>query len=331
MNYTSSITRGDMHFHTTRSDGYQTWQERIEDAVRKKLQLITTTDHDIMSSEGFIAEARKNNIITFPSVEISTKDYEKQKSMHVTCYLRDFNQQLISVLDNTREKKQQLMSVQLERIFSLWFEWGVEDFFAYFEKKWRPRWWLNKFDIARYVYSTWSNKQRIKKLLWNDFDLQDNYKVHLSNITKFYLLCLKDNGELNSEYGVRIPEYEPEIEQIAEILKDQPHILSIAHPNFTLEKEWITYFKENIQYYLNKGINGIEINSKASPEWIDAIQWVTTQYNLYQPRWSDNHMQGEVDNKHEDYGVLNPHLSDEQNAQEFQKIIDHIEPYSIAA
>jgi predicted metal-dependent phosphoesterase TrpH len=74
----------DTHVHTTCSDGRKTVAETIELASGLGIRLLAITDHDTLNAypEAFdLAERRQINLV--PGVELSTKDEDGEKEVHV--------------------------------------------------------------------------------------------------------------------------------------------------------------------------------------------------------------------------------------------------------
>jgi predicted metal-dependent phosphoesterase TrpH len=82
------LTRGDLHIHSTASDGKLTPREIVIYAKRRGIDTIAITDHN--STDG-ISEAsaagRQYGVAVIPGIEISTK--YKGERVHVLGYFRD--------------------------------------------------------------------------------------------------------------------------------------------------------------------------------------------------------------------------------------------------
>lgn len=78
---------GDLHCHTTLSDGSLGIEEVIVQAKRMKLDYLAITDHDTLSSSNraqILAERYGINII--PAVELSAWDKSRGEKVHILCY-----------------------------------------------------------------------------------------------------------------------------------------------------------------------------------------------------------------------------------------------------
>lgn len=78
---------GDLHCHTTLSDGSLGIEETIAQAKRMKLDVLAITDHDTLSSSSraqILAERYGIKII--PAVELSAWDKKRNMKVHILCY-----------------------------------------------------------------------------------------------------------------------------------------------------------------------------------------------------------------------------------------------------
>jgi hypothetical protein len=93
-------------------------------------------------------------------------------------------------------------------------------------------------------------------------------------------------------------------------------ILSVAHPNFSWWKlGGIAGFQRDIETLVENGINGIELNALANPEWTRVILETQKKYGLILTFWSDNHGRDEADPTHGVLWQMNPYfLEDAQRA-----------------
>ncbi|MGN0667078.1 MAG: PHP domain-containing protein [Huintestinicola sp.] len=79
--------KGDLHCHTTLSDGSLGIEEVIAQAKRIGLDFISITDHDTMST---ISRAKvlgeRYGVQTIPGVEITAWDKNRNRKAHILCY-----------------------------------------------------------------------------------------------------------------------------------------------------------------------------------------------------------------------------------------------------
>lgn len=298
----------DMHFHSTCSDGKNTHEEILDQAKKKGLEFIALTDHDHISWE-FQQKAQNIWIESTQSVEISARNYQHEKSLHLTCYANEFSQDVFDILDWVRESKKNNLKVQIESLQKSGFQVSLEDLQDFAQQMKRPIEAMNKFDIARILYENSENKK-----IW--ISLHNGKDIWL---VEFYLQYFKRTWEKFSTFWILVPEYEPSLEVCKQIKEKNNAILSMAHPNFTFKKD-IQTFVATIEHYIQTAwLNAVEINSRASKEWIKVIQQVAGKYWLFITFWSDNHGIGIKDEKHADFGNLNPNITAEFIEQEFEK------------
>ena len=78
---------GDLHCHTTLSDGSLGIEEVIAQAKRMKLDVLAITDHDTLSSSNraqILGE--RYGVIIIPAVELSAWDKARNMKVHILCY-----------------------------------------------------------------------------------------------------------------------------------------------------------------------------------------------------------------------------------------------------
>ena len=82
--------KGDLHIHTTLSDGSLGMEEVIAKAKKIGLDFISITDHDTMSSISRVKVlGERYGIQTIPGVEISATDSVTGEELNILCYLCD--------------------------------------------------------------------------------------------------------------------------------------------------------------------------------------------------------------------------------------------------
>lgn len=296
LNYNSM--KIDMHFHSTASDGYSTKEELILQAKSLWVDFLALTDHDIVS-HGFQELARHHGIQSCDSVEISTNNKEHNKSLHLTLYAREISQEIAWVLSNVIRSKTFLIEKQVEFFNLIGFDIDKIWMFQFFELQGRKRESLNKFDICSYMY-------RFPHNVAKAYEVNAGEAIPLE---EFYQKFLKKWGENYEQFAVRIGDYETSLEDAHRYRKQVDGILSLAHPHVTFKKWLIEEFESVLPYYVENGVNAIEINSKATKEWIDAILKAKERFGLYLTFGSDNHKMGHSDNKHGEFGEVNSYFA----------------------
>ena len=298
----------DMHFHSTSSDGKNTHEEILEQAKKKGLEFIALTDHDNISWD-FQQKAEDFGIQSTQSLEISARNYEHEKSLHITCYANSFADDIFELLDGVKNARKNNLEIQVDVLQKHWFNISLWDLEHISQTMQRPIEALNKFDIARILYENPENKKR-----W--IDLNNGQDIWL---VEFYLQYFKRNWENFETFWIIVPEYEPSLDVCKTIQETNKAILSIAHPNVTF-KDDMQGFLDNIEYYIKTAwINALEINSKATIEWIEIVKKTAEKHGLFITFWSDNHWIWDTDNKHSDFWELNPNISEKFIEKEFEK------------
>lgn len=303
----------DMHFHTTHSDGNNTEEEILEHAQLKGLEFIALTDHDRVSI-GFKDKAAQYGIKSVESVEISARNYDHKQSLHLTCYTQQFTKDVHDILEWIRDVRKDNLELQINALQKSGFQITMQDLYDFWVSKRRKINSINKYDIARIIYTSQVNKD-----IW--IQINNGEDIWLNN---FYCEYFKREWGKFSKFWVVVPEYEPSLDICKHIQESHDAILSIAHPNYTFKKG-IWEFIEVLPHYIkNWGINALEINSSATIEWVQAIQEAAKEHDLFITFWSDNHEVWAPDNKHADFWELNSHVSDKFISDEIKKYSNKI-------
>jgi len=305
-----------MHCHSTLSDGKNNPDDIIDEAVRMNLDFLALTDHDTIAPKDFKWKLQEIWIETCDSVEISARNFDMDKSLHLVSYAKIFNQSLHDVLDTSRKWKMNMKWWQFKKLINkFWFIGTVDWFDDFMSQQWREPQTSNKYDMSHYLMSISQNKDKAKEILWE--------LCHSNDIVlHFYLECLKREWKLYSEYGYETEEYEPSVEQtVDEVVKQAGGIISLAHPNVTFgrNKWWISEFERTIADYVKKWVKGIEINSIASYEWTQVILKAQKKHDLILTFWSDCHNIWKTDEKHSTIGRINPFIETDTYEEHFWK------------
>lgn len=299
----------DLHFHTTVSDGKYTNQQVIAEAKAKWLDFICVTEHDIVNTQ-FPILARENGIESIEWVEISVFDKKiANKSLHITCYADKFSGEIIKVLENNRNGKINKIIKQIEVLKNNWFQIDYDEFLEYNKNKWFDVQNLNNSHISEYIYLNEYNVNLIRELTWEDMKWWD-----------FIRRCLKTTGDLRHIGWVHVDDYEPSMNKVWELSKESGYFLSLAHPNFTFRNDFALFYLFMQEY--KDILNGIEINSLASKEWVEVILRTAKKYNMILTFWSDDHFERElVDDVHWKLWDTNPNLSPNDIMENFRSFL----------
>lgn len=101
--------RGDLHCHTTFSDGSEPPEELAEYAKRAGLGCIAVTDHDTM--DGAPAAAKRGaqlGVKVIPGIEVSTWDGIHSRKAHLLCYMPDKPEALLELCAGTLRRRDEL-------------------------------------------------------------------------------------------------------------------------------------------------------------------------------------------------------------------------------
>lgn len=269
----------DMHVHTIESDWLPT-KEEVANHVWKKScnseKIIIFANHDKETEKS--SEFNQFWIKTCDWTEISARNYKLNKSSHLTYYTRVISDEIKSILKYTREQKVLMIKNQIEHLNRLWFQLDYKIFCNYACSNWKSVDSINKFDIVNFIFATPINKSHLFKINW--LEIKDKY---------FYERYLRSWWDKYDTYWIEIEDYEPSIEVLGNLREKNEAILSIAHPNHTFRNEWIEEFSRLLKYYVDNWVNAIEINTRASKEWVQEILRLCKKYWLYVTFWSDNH------------------------------------------
>ena len=312
----------EMHCHSTLSDGRNTSEEVLLEAKRLGLNFLALTDHDRISPPEFQQSLRDWGIMTCDGVEISARNFDLDKSLHLVSYANIFKQSLHDVLDSTITWKVKMYEGQIDKLIKVWLSGNLEGFELYMRRN-HGRWLrsANKWFLAHYMHRVPWNKKKMQDILWEL--LWESKDV----VWLFYSECLKREGNLYDTYWYESDEYEPSVEcAVNEVVDKSWGIISMAHPNVTFDdkKWWIKEFQRTFPDYVEKWINGVEINTMASSEWVKAILEVQREHDLILTFWSDCHQIGYrwADGKHSTIWKQNAHVSHGMREHNFWKFQD---------
>ena len=79
---------GDLHCHSTMSDGSTPVDQVVEYAIQAGLEFISLTDHDTMAGvERAVNLGKRKGLRVIPGLEITTLDHERGRLAHILCYM----------------------------------------------------------------------------------------------------------------------------------------------------------------------------------------------------------------------------------------------------
>ena len=108
---------GDLHCHSKLSDGSTSLDDIIFYAKRAGLDALAITDHDTMSGVSRAqALGHRFGLTVLPGVEISTKDADTGRRVHILCYLPSKPDRLAGLLKRTLEERRRAGEKMIENV-----------------------------------------------------------------------------------------------------------------------------------------------------------------------------------------------------------------------
>ena len=286
------------------SDWFNYVEDFAEIARDTNLTMCAVTEHDVVNRK--LKELLGDTDILVPeAVEISAKNYDKDKSLHILYYAKTISREVDDLLSDVLNNKKQMLNLQIKKLAKFWFEIDLESVMDYVRKQGAWDDWMNKWNMTKYLFE-WKNRD-INTLIFygifNNLDLwnQDEYKW-------FYNSCMKSGWEFYNQYKIDNLTYEPDVTVVWELAKKDNAIMSIAHPNFTFKKG-VEYFKKELPDYIEKWVNAIEFNAKVDYKWGKAIMESKEKYDLILTFGSDCHMIWWDDDKHATFWTVSPFIN----------------------
>ena len=113
--------KGDLHCHTTLSDGTLGIEDIIIQAKRTGIDFISITDHDTMSS---ISRAKvlgeRHGVLTIPGVELSAWDKTRGRKVHILCYAPQKPDRLEGICKKSCEIRTACAKEMIEKVMKLY-------------------------------------------------------------------------------------------------------------------------------------------------------------------------------------------------------------------
>lgn len=246
--------KGDLHVHTTLSDGSLGMEEVIAQAKRIGLDFISITDHDTMSS---VSRAKvlgeRYGVQTIPGVELTAWDKTRNRKVHILCYAPQKPDRLEGICRRCSEIRQSCAKETVENVLKL-FPITAEDI-------------TKHLSGSKSIY-----KQHILHAL-----IEYGYSTH------FYG---KLNDELfNEQTGSCIVEREyPDVNYVLELIHSARGAAVLAHPMVYDSVELIDDLASNGK------LDGIEVYHYSADEEQQAMLLAkANEYELIVTGGSDFH------------------------------------------
>ncbi len=245
---------GDLHCHTRLSDGSLGIEEIINFAKKKGIETIAITDHDCLAGtvRGKVIGAR-HGVQVIPGVELSATDEENNVNIHILCYLPDSPDMLEGLCKRNslaRKKASHFMMLQTAKRFPI----------------------STEFIIKCATGSTNLYKKHIMQALiecgYADSFNGDLYKQLFTKESEDNILV--------------VPKYE-NVKDVIDAVHTAGGIAILAHP-------YISKVENNIPYYAELGIDGVEVfHPSANEEQQANLKKIATKNKLLITGGSDFH------------------------------------------
>ena len=187
---------GDMHCHTTMSDGSTSPEMLVQYALDAGLDFIAVTDHDTMAgAQVAVNIGKRKGLRVIPGVEVSTYDSKTGRNVHLLCYMPRKTEELEKMINNTLKNRNEAIRGVVEEI-------------------------SKKYPITY---------EDVKKAAG---DAQCIYRQHIACALMYRGYTNAIFSELNSEFFGNIPYAVdfPEVREAADVINRSGGICCLAHP-----------------------------------------------------------------------------------------------------
>lgn len=108
---------GDMHCHTTMSDGSTSPEMLVQYAIDAGLDFIAVTDHDTMAgTQAAVNLGKRKGLKVIPGVEVSTYDSKTGRNVHLLCYMPKKTEKLEKMINNTLKNRNDAIKNVIEEV-----------------------------------------------------------------------------------------------------------------------------------------------------------------------------------------------------------------------
>ncbi|MDI3312049.1 MAG: PHP domain-containing protein [Thermoanaerobacterium sp.] len=241
---------GDLHIHTTKSDGMHKPKEVVHMAKKVGLSVIAITDHDTLEGIDEAIDASTSlDIEIVPGIELNS--YDGKQDVHILGYFidhnnKDFLKRLVEIR-NSRISRAKLMIQKLNEI-------GVN---------------INYDNVLKYAKESYIGRPHIAKAI-----VEAGYSKSVKESFDKYI------GEGQPAY---IERYRLHPFESIKMIKDSGGIPVLAHPGLLKDKKIISHLIKN-------GLNGIEVyHSKHDEKDTEFFKDFAIENNLLITGGSDFH------------------------------------------
>ncbi len=222
---------GDLHLHSTYSDGSTDIEWVVKFAANTNLSHIAVSDHDTSKSIQFALDNPVyKNLKLIPAVEISCCDTKRERNVHLLCYYPKITNDFLELCEIMKKSRNELTRECIESI--------------------RENYPLVPFDYID-NYSKKSDvafKTHIVRVLC-DY----GYTNHIYSDLYKSLFFDSDNNEL------MIPKYPP-IDKVMEVIRNMGAVCVVAHPSVYNSLELCEELAQS------GNIDGFEVNHMRNTE-----------------------------------------------------------------
>ncbi len=320
----------DMHCHTTNSDGMQSPEEVYRYAQYQDIAIHAITDHDRVTRHADYPSGYHDGRLRLEGVEVSARyehdDY--RKSVHIPIYALSLRWELEDILAGIRRGKAEKVQRQCEQLKANGCMIELSDRrivpFSYDAMRLCfPGTQEDGYNNAHLVELVLRHRDNIRKLenIASGIDAKNLMKEGFKSEWKYTKsISLRD----------KLPEYEPRIEELMEVVDRDNTIVSIAHPNYTFQS--IDEFRRYVSRLIECWANAIEVNSTANQPWTETMLSISDDRmdSMSDPiiytYGSDCHdlYPTKIDTRHSLLGDMNPYVSQTQRRASEIDIISRV-------
>lgn len=108
---------GDLHCHSTYSDGSTPVDKVIDYALKTGLDFISLTDHDTMAGvERAVNLGKRKGLKVIPGLEITALDHERDRLVHLLCYMPKRFEKLKKLTAETLRRRNEAIKPVIEEV-----------------------------------------------------------------------------------------------------------------------------------------------------------------------------------------------------------------------
>ncbi|MBQ8781657.1 MAG: PHP domain-containing protein [Oscillospiraceae bacterium] len=245
---------GDLHCHTTLSDGSLGMEEIIVQAKRTGIDFIAITDHDTLSSINRVKVlGERHGVQVIPGVELSAWDKKRNRKVHILCYAPQMPERLEGLCIKSCEIRRQCAKEMVDKVTELY-----------------P---ISAENVMKYATGSKSIfKQHIMRAL-----IDYGYTTHFYGRLNYKLFNLKDGTCLvEREY--------PDVNFVIDLIHSARGVAVMAHPVYYNSVELLKELAEAGK------LDGVEVyHTSADGEQQKELLEIAKQYDLIVTGGSDFH------------------------------------------